>query len=65
MADLLLIVPIGTRIQWNLNQYTVISIQEYVFQDVVCKMFTIRPFCLGRNVIFLVIFESTSNLPWS
>ena len=39
---------LGNKLQWNLNRYLYIFIQENVFENVVCEMVAI---CLGHNVL--------------
>ena len=50
---ILLIGPLGTKLQWNLKQNSHIFIHENAFQNIVCEMATIlfRPQCIKTIVI--------------
>ena len=53
-AGILLIRPLGTNIQWNLDRNSYIFIQEKAFKTSSGKR---RPFCPGRNVFLIRIID--------
>ena len=50
-AGILLIRPLGNKLQWNFNRNSYIFITENPFQYVICKMATIlsRPQCVNKS----------------
>ena len=52
-AQILLIEPLGTNLQWNFIWNSYIFIQENVFENVVCKMATGSSVFLDTQNIFI------------
>ena len=53
-AGILLIRPLGIKLQWNFNRNSNIFIQENALENVVCQMASI---CLGLNVLTLSVLH--------
>ena len=64
-AGILLIGPLGNKLQWNLNRNSNIFIQENACENVVCEMASIlsRPQCVSCSVVWFGICQDRVNFP--